>query len=284
MEFYIILWIFLISLTINFIFFMIAFIFKTAILTDIIYYLSFIYLSVIIVAWKQNFSPVQISLFVLYNIWALRLGSFLLLKIIKHKVEYRFDKIIINFWKFSIFSILQGISVFMISIPTVFALSLDIGYFNSTFNNYLLIFIMLAILFLVIETIADWQKFRFSLKKKHDLFFINYGLWKDCRHPNYLAEIGFWYMMTALFICDLLFKNINSDINYLFHLLWLLSPLYFNVVVINITDIPIWEVKQWQRFHSNEDYYKYLNETSCVMCYIGKKGPINKVKKLIYKK
>ncbi|WP_338977910.1 hypothetical protein [Spiroplasma endosymbiont of Panzeria rudis] len=91
-------------------------------------------------------------------------------------------------------------------------------------------------------------------------------------------------MMTALFICDLLFKNINSDINNLYHLLWLLSPLYFNVVVINITDIPIWEVKQWQRFHSNEDYYKYLNETSCVMCYIGKKGPINKVKKLIYKK
>lgn len=43
----------------------------------------------------------------------------------------------------------------MISIPTVFALSLDIVYFNSTFNNYLLIFIMLAILFLVIETIAD---------------------------------------------------------------------------------------------------------------------------------
>lgn len=60
----------------------------------------------------------------------------------------------------------------MISIPTVFALSLDVVYFNSTFNNYLLIFIMVAILFLVIETIADWQKFRFSLKKKHDLFFI----------------------------------------------------------------------------------------------------------------
>lgn len=278
MDFYIILWIFLISVTINFIFFQLVFIFKVTMLTDFIYCLTFIWLSITIIIWKQNFSPAQIALFVIYNIWVLRLTTFLLISVIKNKVDYRFAKIAKSFWKFSIFSLYQGILVFIIAIPTIFALSINVNYFNSIFSNYLLIFIILAILFLVIETIADWQKLRFSLRKKHDLLFINYGLWKDCRHPNYLAEIGFWYMMVGLFLCDLFLNNISNNLDYLFHLLWLLSPLSFNVITINITDIPILEVRQWQQLHNNEDYHQYLNKTSCVMCYIGKKGPINKVK------
>lgn len=278
MDFYIILWILLISIAINFIFF--VFVFKVVILTDIIYCLTFICLSTSIIIWKQNFSLVQITLFVIYNIWVIRLVTFWLISIIKNKVDYRFAKIAKSFWKFGTFSIYQGILVFIIAIPTLFALSIDANYFNNIFSNYLLIFIILAILFLVIETIADWQKLKFFLRKKHDLLFINYGLWKDCRHPNYLAEIGFWYMMVGLFLCDLFLKNISDNIDYLFHLLWILSPLSFNIIIINITDIPILEVRQWQKLRENEDYHQYLNKTSCVMCYIGKKGPINKVKKI----
>lgn len=278
MDFYIILWIFLMSVSINFIFFIVVFIFKTTILTDIIYCLTFICLSTTIIIWKQNFSPVQIVLFSIYNIWVLRLTTFLLISIFNKKADYRFDKIAKSFWKFSMFSFYQGILVFIIALPTIFALSINVNYFNNIFSNYLLIFIILAILFLIIETIADWQKLKFSLRKKHDLLFINYGLWKDCRHPNYLAEIGFWYIMVGLFLCDLFLKNISNNINYLFHLLWLLSPLSFNIITINITDISILEVRQWQKLHNNEAYQQYLKQTSCVMCYIGKKGPMKKVK------
>ncbi|WP_342276996.1 DUF1295 domain-containing protein [Spiroplasma endosymbiont of Nebria brevicollis] len=282
MDFYIILWVLLISLGINLTFFILAFIFKTDILTDITYCLSFIILSVVIVTWKQNFSPVQICLFILYNLWALRLGSYLLMRIITTKIDHRFDKMRNRFWKFGMFWVLQGLSVFLISIPTIFALSIDANYFNSNFSYYSIIFIALAVLFLLIETIADWQKFRFYKKKRKIDFFINYGLWKDCRHPNYLGEIGFWYMMTGLLLCDLFIKNLNNkNLDYLIHLLWLLSPMYINILLIKVSGVPLLEINQWQKLHDNMKYQEYLKTTSCVLFYIGKKGPINKVSKLI---
>lgn len=282
MDFYIILWTLLIALGINLTLFVVTFIVKTDILTDITYCLSFIILSVIFVIWKQNFSPVQICLFVLYNFWALRLGSYLLMRIIITKVDHRFDKIRNSFWKLGMFWILQGLSVFLISIPTIFALSINASYFNSSFNYYLIIFISLAILFLLIETIADWQKFCFYKNKTNSHLFINYGLWKDCRHPNYLGEIVFWYMMTGIFLCDLFIKNLNNEnLDYLIHLLWLLSPMYINILLITISGVPLLEVNQWKKLHDNMKYQEYLKTTSCVVFYIGKKGPINKIRKLI---
>jgi len=285
MDFYLIIWVLLMALASNLCFFIIAFIFKTDIFTDITYCLSFILLSTFIVIWKQNFSPVQICLLVLYNLWALRLGSYLLTRIIITKVDHRFDKIRHSFCKFGLFWILQALSVFIISLPTIFALSLDEVYFNTKFNYYLIIFIFLALLFLVIETIADCQKFQFYLKKTKKDQFLNYGLWKDCRHPNYLGEIGFWYAMTGLMLCDLFFNNLNSDnLNYLLHLLWLLSPLYLNILLVKISGVPLLEIKQWTKFQKQVEYQTYLKNTSCVLFYIGKKGPINKVKKINSKK
>lgn len=281
MDFYIILWILLLSFAINFLFFIGALLFKIKGLNDIAYCVSFIILSIIVVGWKQNFSPVQICLLVLYNVWAVRLGIYFLVAIIKQHTNYHFAKISNTFWKFSIYWILQAVSIFIISIPTLFALSLDVSYFNNVFSNYLIIFITFAILFLIIETIADWQKFSFSLKNQKYLLFINYGLWKDCRHPNFLGEIGFWYMISGLFLCDFLLKNISNDLNYLLVLLFLLSPLYLNIMLIKITGVPVLEVSAWQKLSNNLDYQQYLTKTSCVVCYIGKKGPINKVKKII---
>lgn len=281
MDFYIILWVLLMSLSINLTFFIITFIVKTDILTDITYCLSFIVLSIVVVVWKQNFSPVQICLFILYNLWALRLGSYLLSRIIITKVDHRFDKIRNSFWKLGIFWILQGMSIFLISSPAIFALSIDANYFNSSFNYYLIIFISLAILFLIIETIADWQKFRFHAKKTKTDLFINYGLWKDCRHPNYLGEIVFWYMLTGLFLCDFFLKNLNNkNLNYLIYLLFLLSPIYLNILLIKVSGVPLLEVNQWKKLHNNIQYQEYLKTTSCVVFYFGKKGQINKVRKL----
>lgn len=281
MDFYLIIWVLLITLANNLCFFIIAFIFKTDVFTDITYCLSFILLSTFVVIWKQNFSPVQICLLVLYHLWALRLGSYLLTRVIITKVDHRFDKIRNHFCKFGLFWILQALSVFIISLPTIFALSLDEVYFNTKFNYYLIIFIFLALLFLVIETIADCQKFQFYLKKTKKEQFLNYGLWKDCRHPNYLGEIGFWYAMTGLMLCDLFFNNLNSaNLNYLLHLLWLLSPLYLNILLVKISGVPLLEIKQWTKFHKQIEYQTYLKNTSCVLFYIGKKGPINKVKKI----
>ena len=65
-----------------------------------------------------------------------------------------------------------------------------------TFWDYLLC--ALAIGILIIETVADNQQWRFQLNKKSSESakfgkgFIDTGLWRFVRHPNYLAEQSFW--------------------------------------------------------------------------------------------
>lgn len=65
----------------------------------------------------------------------------------------------------------------------------------------------IAIVFIIIETIADQQQYDFQTKKYqlisegkdlHNPFnkgFIDSGLWSKVRHPNYMAEQGFWIVI-----------------------------------------------------------------------------------------
>lgn len=280
MDYWILLWSFILILGINLIFFLIAFVIKTDIFTDITYSLSFVVVAAATVIWKQNFSPVQITLFVLYNVWAFRAGIYLFIRILKTKVDHRFDKMRDHFFKFGTFWILQALSVFIISMPTVFALSINESYFSTNFNYYSLIFIVLAVMFLTIETIADWQKYRFHINNKsQNNDFIDYGMWKNSRHPNYFGEIGFWYMLAGMFLLDFLTNNHGSVSNYL-QLLWLISPIYINLLLVFVSGVPLLEVSSAKKLWNNKAYQAYLAKTPCLVFLIGKRGPIAKVKKM----
>ena len=125
MDYLLILWFFLISIGINYVFFACAYLLKTDAFTDITYTASFTLLSVIAFAWQQNFSVYQILIFILMNLWALRLGGYLLIRIRKIKIDHRFDKFRNSFVKFGGFWTLQGVSVFLIAIPGLFALTIN---------------------------------------------------------------------------------------------------------------------------------------------------------------
>ena len=280
MDYWILLWSLGISIIINLIFFIIAFIIKTDVFTDITYALNFLIIGIFVVVWKQNFSLIQVSMFVFYNLWAIRIGIYLLIRILKIKVDHRFDKIRENFWKFSYFWFLQSISVFLISIPTIFCFSINANKFTSSLSYYSLIFIFLAIIFLLIETIADQQKFLFYTKKRKKEF-IDYGLWKKSRHPNYFGEIGFWYSMTSCFIFSYLLNNHNKLEDWL-QILWLLSPIYLNLLIVFVSGIPILEKRAKQKFKNNKDYQNYIKETPILLFIIGKKGSIKLIEKLNY--
>lgn len=273
MDYWILLWSFTFSIGINLIFFIIAFIIKTDIFTDITYALSFIVLSLFVFIWKQNFSVIQISLFIAYNIWAIRIGSYLLFRILKTKVDHRFDNMRNNFWRFGSFWILQGLSVFIIAIPTIFCLSINQNYFNTNFSAYGVIFVVLALVCLGIETIADWQKFSFYNQKTNKKTFINYGLWKYSRHPNYFGEIGFWYFMTIAFLFAYLGSNHSRTEDWL-QLLWLFSPIYINLLIVFVSGVPLLEIRANEKLKNNQSYQAYVNKTSSVFFFIGKKGHI----------
>lgn len=75
--------------------------------------------------------------------------------------------------------------------------------FEESALNWLdLVAVALFVLFLVGETVADQQMWKFQQEKKRRLAagetvaepFITTGLFRYCRHPNFLCEMGMWWI------------------------------------------------------------------------------------------
>lgn len=282
-DFYFILYLFLISIIINLLFFIIAYIVKTDVFTDLTYSVTFIVLVTVTLIWKQQFSIIQIIIYLLVIIWALRIGTYLLIRILKTKVDHRFDKIRNSLLKFLGFWFLQGLSVFLISLPATFALSINKNYFNDN-NFFTYIFIIFALFALIFEAVADKQKYQFYQNKVNQKsLFMKNGLWKISRHPNYFGEIMFWWFLSIIFIFNLILTNYKDNYDIWYYLLILLSPLYITILLLFISGVPILEVNSYYKFKDQNEYKEYINKTSIIIPWIGKKRHILKVKKIIKK-
>ncbi len=121
--------------------------------------------------------------------------------------DYRWEimrKKIPNRFVFEIFNLLfisafQLILVFAITLPLY-----TVGQINAPLDAADLLLFGLHALFLILETIADNQQYRFFSERdsaefkdspRHRLGFNTFGLWKHSRHPNYVCEMAQWVVV-----------------------------------------------------------------------------------------
>ena len=115
----------IISFGIQIVFFAFAAGFRTDKVTDLSYSLSFLVLAVILMVLEGAFRPVQILAVAATVLWAVRLGGYLLVRIIDMGKDDRFDEMRDNPLKFARFWLLQAVSVWLISFPVIFILSTE---------------------------------------------------------------------------------------------------------------------------------------------------------------
>ncbi len=238
----------LIAVGINILMFLPAFIIKTDKFTDISYALTFIVLTW--TAWIVNPVSAQSTLIAaMLTAWALRLGIFLRVRIGKMEKDKRFDGIRGSFPKFLGFWIFQGISVWIVMIPALWFISK-----NSDEVCFAGVLIWAA--GLLVETIADTQKFRFHLKTENKGKFIRTGLWSTSRHPNYFGEILCWagvylYVLPALSGTEVLWT--------------LAGPIYIVIILLFVSGIPTVEKRADEKYGADPDYRDYKERTSMLI-------------------
>lgn len=175
-----------------------------------------------VIAIKGGMTPRLIVMAVLVSLWGIRLtynfakkGAYSIKfwsgeedyrwKLLREKKMFK-PRIKWTLFDFFFISLYQNILVLLITLPALCAME------DNSFNYIDIIASVLAVAFLVIETIADEQQWRFQKTKykylnsgaklselphPYHLGFNTTGLWKCARHPNYLGEQGFWI---AIFI------------------------------------------------------------------------------------
>lgn len=244
------------SFLLQLIFFIFAFAFKTDKVTDLSYSLSFFLIVVVGYLFAPVKTLVALILVLSVSIWAFRLGAYLLLRIILIKADDRFDNMRNSLLKFGAFWVLQAVTVWILSLPilSVFsAATYNLEGFSLSFISVLGIF--LWILGFIIEALADAQKFKFKINPENKDKWIQTGLWRYSRHPNYFGDILVWW---GIFIISLPVILQQSA----WHILTILSPLFISFMLVFVSGIPLLEKKQDLKYKDNKDYQAYKAKTN----------------------
>ena len=236
----------LLIFSIQWICFIPAFIFQTEKFFDLmgsITYLTAI-LTVLYITDTRNISDYIIVACIV--LWAIRLGSFLFMRIHKAGEDRRFRDIKPNFTRFFMTWTLQGMWVSMCLLCVITAISSGI-ITNSIFYIGLVIFIA----GFAIEVVADNQKtvFRKNIANKDK--FISTGLWAYSRHPNYFGEILLWFGIAIMS-----FSSLNG-----LQYLTLISPIFLYILLVYISGIRILENNGYKKWGHLESYKEYLQNT-----------------------
>lgn len=243
----------LITMAIQAFFFIFAATIKTDKVTDLSYGLTFIIVAAYWLLTNSETAAVfEVTLTAMIIIWGIRISSYLLIRIIKTGRDRRFDEVRDKFLQFAKFWLLQGISVWIIMIPSVYLLTR-----SETTSMGAIAYLGIAIWLVgfVIETIADAQLYRFRFSKNSTGKWIDEGLWHYSRHPNYFGEMLVWW---GLFVYGLdAYQGIA----------WLsvVGPIFITALLLFGSGIPILEKGNNRRWGKDKDYQKYKKTTSLVI-------------------
>ena len=238
----------LISFVIQLLFFTAAFRFKTDKFTDITYSLTFAVLAFSSISINPRPGPAQIMVLVMILIWAVRLGSYLLIRVIKTGRDRRFDGIRDNFLNFSLFWFLQALTVWIVMLPHIYFLA-------SRYSRISYAFIGGAILWaagLIIETAADYQKFRFRNNPENRGKWIQSGLWRYSRHPNFFGEALLWWGLFAAVAPSLEGAA----------LLAIAGPVFITLILLYGSGVPTVEKQSMEKYGDIPGYLDYVKKTS----------------------
>ncbi|MBK6782385.1 MAG: DUF1295 domain-containing protein [Saprospiraceae bacterium] len=213
-------------------------------LTDITYSVCFILLSIFLFFYNGQSGLPELILIAMVVLWGLRLGGFLLFRILSIKKDERFDDFRNSKSGFLKFWLLQAFSIWFLSLPFVIGL---------TTSEKLLLHVPALILFIagwLLETISDFQKYSFKQRYGKNAI-VQTGIYRFVRHPNYTGEIMiwlaiFWYVSPVLKGWDWLS---------------LISPLWLIILLLFISGIPLIEKVNVVKYKDNPEYQKYIKKT-----------------------
>lgn len=238
-----------VSLAIQAVLFAFAAAFRTDKVTDLSYGLTFIVLAGWLVS-RQAPGPAALALAAMVMAWGARLAGYLFFRILVIGRDARFDGIREHFWPFFRFWLGQGIAVWVIMLPVTM-------WFSAPAGNSALMLVGGAVWLagLVIETVADAQKFAAKRRPGGSARWVDTGLWAHSRHPNYFGELLCWWGIWIFVAPGLGAWSVVA----------LIGPLSITWILLKVTGIPTLEASAQRKWGDDPDYQAYVKRTRRLM-------------------
>ncbi|MEM7666222.1 MAG: DUF1295 domain-containing protein [Pseudomonadota bacterium] len=198
-------------------------------------------------AWPLHTRAIVIAAMV--AIWCIRLGTFLYIRIkAKGGSDSRFEKIKKRPTRFLAAWTLQALWVILTASAAIIAITTTE---RAPIGAFFWVGAAIWAAGITIEAVADAQKSKFKADPSNEGDFIDVGLWKWSRHPNYFGEITLW---TGILIMAI---PVLSGVSWLA----VISPIFVALLLTKISGINLQEEQAKERWGDDPEYQKYRENT-----------------------
>jgi len=239
----------MISFAIQWLVFIPSYLYKTEKYFDLTGGLTFLSLTAVILLLTENRTIISYLLAILIAIWAIRLSSFLFLRIREDGHDKRFTEVIPDKTKFLFYWTFQGFWAFIT--PVVAFTAIGSQNINGEIEIMTLLGLVIWLIGFCIEVIADRQKRKFRKTTENKSRFISSGLWAWSRHPNYFGEIILWIGVLIIALPTLIGWQYVT----------VLSVPYVIIMLTKVSGVIKLEKTSDQKWGTDEAYQKYKTNT-----------------------
>lgn len=217
-------------------------------LVDIAWGLGIGLASTVLACQTPELGSLQLAMTLLVGFWSLRLSVYLLLRNWGRPEDFRYAEWRRQWgscwWWRSLFQVylLQGCLQLVIAIPVLLVFRAG----PSSLGWLGVMGAIVAVIGLILETVADAQKAHFKRKPENRDRLIMTGLWRYSRHPNYFGEAVFWWGIGIM------------STSVAWGWIGLLTALFMNWLLLNVSGVPLLEAK-WEGRPEFEEYRKRTN-------------------------
>lgn len=233
------------SLAMQAAFFAVAASFRTDKVTDLTYGLTFVLLAAWLFA-QGHQAITSAALAAMVIAWGLRLAGYLFFRILRMGRDARFDGVREHFWPFLQFWFFQGVVVWMVMLPVTLWFQ-----HPGPWTVVKAVAVVIWATGLLIETMADLQKFRQKSQPGGTSRWVDTGLWRYSRHPNYFGELVCWWAVWLFVAQDLGWLAFAA----------LIGPVTITVVLLWLTGIPTLERSALKKWGHDPAYAAYRART-----------------------
>lgn len=234
-----------------------AYLFQTEHYFDLIGSISYVASVALAFALAPSFGTRGLVVATLICVWAVRLGSFLFIRVKKAGQDRRFTQIKTKFFRFLLTWTLGGTWVFITMAAGLAAMT---SQSQSPVDAFLVVGATLWVIGFGIEVVADQQKTAFRKDPANAEKFIRSGLWSISRHPNYFGEIILWIGIAVIAL----------PVLEGWQWVTLVSPVFVSFLLLKVSGVPMLENNAESRWGNDPEFRQYKAKTPTLIPYFGK--------------
>ncbi len=248
-------------------FFAVAYGCKFDLVTDFAGSTNFVLLALLTLGLAGDYGARAVAITVLLVVSRLYLAFFLLFRVCTRKKDARFDEVRDNFFIFLGFWVFQMFWAFVCTMPVIYINMRGAAADTALGALDYLGWVVFAI-GILLQIVADVQKFFFRRNPDNKGKFCNVGLWQWSRHPNYFGEMLVWIGAFVAVIPCLPAADTATAGELAAGILTALSPIFTIVLLVFGSGMPTAEGANLGRYYKagrGDEWEAYAARTSPVI-------------------